>query len=396
MIYHIEFKFNISVKVTYALTLVHKFWDAVCGIGRSPYEAMFDCPANLGVASIGLPVDEISSLKSEEDIECILKSNKDEGAEENVPCTSNLEQVTSDLELVDQRKQNILDACQSSAQNLEKQALKMVKTSNRKYDELSVGTTVRLSYIPDVDRARGSPINVLAVVTEVKDDLYKLCTESGFLKHMYTRTEINPCKANLLDLSTVLKSAGQAEKPLSLREAATVNSISGAQDNVRQNARRTDRQHPSHNFFYKLEKNLRDTCSFSKRVINQQPRRGNAIGEDIEVQILRAYVRANPRTSIRHVSREINISFGVVQKVLNEYGAPAHNENIVRNYLNEYFLNWWIGTYGAVQWPPRSPDLTPLDYFLWGHLKTLVYTNPLTCLLELKNKIVAASPWCTV
>jgi hypothetical protein len=50
----------------------------------------------------------------------------------------------------------------------------MVKTSNRKYDELNVGTTVRLS-IPDVDRARGSPRNVLAVVTEVKDDLYKLC-----------------------------------------------------------------------------------------------------------------------------------------------------------------------------------------------------------------------------
>jgi len=50
----------------------------------------------------------------------------------------------------------------------------MVKTSNRKYDELSVGITVRLS-IPDVDRARGSPRNVLAVVTEVKDDLYKLC-----------------------------------------------------------------------------------------------------------------------------------------------------------------------------------------------------------------------------
>jgi len=61
--------------------------------------AMFGCPARLGVASIGFLVDEISSLKSEEDIECILKSNKDEVAEENVPCTSNLEQATSDLEL---------------------------------------------------------------------------------------------------------------------------------------------------------------------------------------------------------------------------------------------------------------------------------------------------------
>jgi len=67
---------------------------------------MFGCPARLGVASIGLPVDEISSLKSEEDIECILKSNKDEGVEENVPCTTNLEQVTSDLELG--KKKNVI------------------------------------------------------------------------------------------------------------------------------------------------------------------------------------------------------------------------------------------------------------------------------------------------
>jgi len=45
----------------------------------------------LVVASIGLLIDEISSLKSEEDIECILKSNEKEKAEENVPCTSDLE-----------------------------------------------------------------------------------------------------------------------------------------------------------------------------------------------------------------------------------------------------------------------------------------------------------------
>jgi hypothetical protein len=49
----------------------------------------------------------------------------------------------------------------------------MIKTSNKKYDELSVGTTVHLS-IPDVDRVRGSLRNILAVITEVKEDLYKL------------------------------------------------------------------------------------------------------------------------------------------------------------------------------------------------------------------------------
>jgi len=60
-------------------------------MGRSPYGEMFGYLARLGVASIDLPVDEISSLKTEEDIECILKSNKDEKAEENVPCASDLE-----------------------------------------------------------------------------------------------------------------------------------------------------------------------------------------------------------------------------------------------------------------------------------------------------------------
>ena len=27
-------------------------------------------------------------------------------------------------------------------------------------------------------------------------------------------------------------------------------------------------------------------------------------------------------------------------------------------------------------WPPRSPDLTTMDFFLWGHIKALIYTSP--------------------
>jgi hypothetical protein len=26
-------------------------------------------------------------------------------------------------------------------------------------------------------------------------------------------------------------------------------------------------------------------------------------------------------------------------------------------------------------WPPRSPDFSPPDFFLWGHLKGTVYSN---------------------
>jgi hypothetical protein len=56
---------------------------------------------------------------------------------------------------------------------LQTQAKKVIQTSNKKYNELSVGTTVRMS-IPDVDHAPGLPKNLLAVITEVKEDLYKL------------------------------------------------------------------------------------------------------------------------------------------------------------------------------------------------------------------------------
>lgn len=44
-------------------------------------------------------------------------------------------------------------------------------------------------------------------------------------------------------------------------------------------------------------------------------------------------------------------------------GAPQHNSRIVVEVLNNNFENKWIGTNGPIRWPPRSPDLTPLDFF---------------------------------
>ena len=54
-------------------------------------------------------------------------------------------------------------------------------------------------------------------------------------------------------------------------------------------------------------------------------------------------------------------------------GAPPHYTLRVREILHEIFPNRWLGRVGPVAWPPRSTDQTPLDYYLWGHMKTLVY-----------------------
>lgn len=56
-------------------------------------------------------------------------------------------------------------------------------------------------------------------------------------------------------------------------------------------------------------------------------------------------------------------------------GAPPHNGRNVTRFLNEQFPNQWIGNQGVVLWPARSPDLSPLDYFLWGYLKNRLFKN---------------------
>jgi len=53
-------------------------------------------------------------------------------------------------------------------------------------------------------------------------------------------------------------------------------------------------------------------------------------------------------------------------------GCAAHNSAVARDFLDTNFPNCWVGTNGPVRWPPRSPCLNPLDYFLWGFLKNKV------------------------
>ncbi|GFU58544.1 putative LOC100569746 [Trichonephila clavipes] len=45
------------------------------------------------------------------------------------------------------------------------------------------------------------------------------------------------------------------------------------------------------------------------------------------------------------------------------------------------------GHFGSVNWPPRSYDLTRLDYFLWGYVKSLVYADKPQTLDHLEDNI---------
>jgi len=54
----------------------------------------------------------------------------------------------------------------------------------------------------------------------------------------------------------------------------------------------------------------------------------------------------------------------------------------------------WIGRGRPMAWPPRSPDLTPVVFFPWGYIKTLIYTSPVDSEEDLIVRIVeAAGTW---
>ncbi|MBZ5796273.1 transposase [Burkholderia contaminans] len=68
-------------------------------------------------------------------------------------------------------------------------------------------------------------------------------------------------------------------------------------------------------------------------------------------------------------------------------GAPPHYGMNVRRYLDQVFPGRWIGRRGFIEWPARSPDLNPLNFFLWCHLKTQVYKEKPANLQVLEAKI---------
>ncbi|PSN31536.1 hypothetical protein C0J52_26409, partial [Blattella germanica] len=74
--------------------------------------------------------------------------------------------------------------------------------------------------------------------------------------------------------------------------------------------------------------------------------------------------------------------------IFQQDGAPPDYSNSVRTSLNEIFPDSWIVRGDLTSWPPRSPDLIPLDFFLWGFVKNRVYQTPVADLADLRRRIV--------
>lgn len=69
-------------------------------------------------------------------------------------------------------------------------------------------------------------------------------------------------------------------------------------------------------------------------------------------------------------------------------GATSHTARVSTNIVNGLFPNHVISRNGDIAWPPRSPNLTSCDFFLWGYLKIRIYQKePPRTIEALKQRI---------
>ena len=77
--------------------------------------------------------------------------------------------------------------------------------------------------------------------------------------------------------------------------------------------------------------------------------------------------------------------------MIQQDGATSHTANVKINLLETKFGGRVISRNGPVGWPPRSCDLTPLDYFLWSYVN---YSSIGRFMLKIVKKWVQRLDFC--
>ena len=130
------------------------------------------------------------------------------------------------------RKWTIISKRKLAMENLQQEASKFLRLSNRKFTPASIGDIVRVP-VPEVDRSKCAARNVIGVVMDINDNkMYKIVTSQGALKNFFTRVQFNVCKESFLDPKDVPESSN-----ISGREAHGKTAVTGSQGYERCNCK---------------------------------------------------------------------------------------------------------------------------------------------------------------
>lgn len=90
------------------------------------------------------------------------------------------------------------------------------------------------------------------------------------------------------------------------------------------------------------------------------------------------------------VLKNAKLDFGKIspngQYVFQQDGATSHTAKSTVKWMDDNLREYWKPS----EWPPSSPDLNPLDYYVWKALQELVYQVEIRDLKHLKRRILWA------
>ncbi|GFV51852.1 transposable element Tc3 transposase [Trichonephila clavipes] len=109
----------------------------------------------------------------------------------------------------------------------------------------------------------------------------------------------------------------------------------------------------------------------------------------VNKQNCRIWSEANPRVYVETPlhPEKLTVWCALWELWFQQDGATCHAARATIDLLKDTFGDRLISRFGPVSWPPKSCDLTPLDYFLWGYVKSLVYADKPQTLDHLEENI---------
>jgi hypothetical protein len=72
------------------------------------------------------------------------------------------------------------------------------------------------------------------------------------------------------------------------------------------------------------------------------------------------------------------------------FNTLAHHHTSVDKFEKCWMKQYphrWIGRGGPRHWPAWSPELNHLGFFLWSHIKNIVYRNPIATEEQLRGRV---------
>ncbi|GFU51719.1 putative transposable element [Trichonephila clavipes] len=113
----------------------------------------------------------------------------------------------------------------------------------------------------------------------------------------------------------------------------------------------------------------------------------------VNKQNCRIWSETNPQVYVETPLHPENCLFGALYGLVESFFKKDEGHNVTVNaralidLLKVTFGDRLTLRFGPVNWLPRSCDLTPLDYFLWDYVKSLIYADKPQTLDHLEDNV---------